>query len=893
MRLRTILLSLLGLVVLLVGAAFAALMSIDFSKYRGTIEQKVAEATGRQFKIGSDFKIELGLSPSLVANDVSFANASWGSRPQMVVVKQFEVQINLLPLLFGTISVAHLNLTDADIMLETDAKGVGNWEFQTAAGQQAKPPPPAAAPPKPTSGSEFHLPEIHDLNIEGVLLQFHDGQTKQTRRFSLGHLNLREDSPNAPLKIDINGTYNDFYAEITGGFGSAATLADGRQPSPIDLTLKLGATDTTLRVQGVLANEFEARGYDLHVTASTSEMAQFADFSRDAHFGTFQLPKIGPLKADLHIVDAGGANATTGGVPSLAGASIDAGRPDLLRLQVGGAVRALVELKGIALDVTVSGQEIGALSGLVLPGLPNGLPKFPPLGPYKLAVKLENGPDRIALPSVRFDLGGEDQLKLGFSGAIRDPLAGKGYALTFNGSAKDLASVSREFNLGLPLTGPLSMTAKIADAGPQQYTLSGLAISAEGSDIGGSGSLSLAGARPQGSIELASNMVDLGKLMPSLKSPTVSGAPPRPAPPGPKPTGAKSADGGRVFPASPLPLDVLGAAETDVKYQAIAIRTPDGPVFHDTTIRLGLHDGNLSVEPVSTTIGNGQITGALSVQGKTGAAAFKFGIKNVSLDEIDHEVPGEDLVDGGITNADLNLSGTGNSVRAIMGNLNGTLFLAVGPGSFKARYTDMLGLGGLTDLVGKSLPKIERTTLHCMVTRFDVSNGLARSRVLLADTGRLTLDGAGTINLKTEQLDIGLDTHTKVTNLLSLMPPIHAGGTLANPDFEPDVGRAAVGLVGNVIDDILRQPGNVLSSLFGSDQTPPDQRICNAAYAKAERTASAGAVPNAAAPPGQTTPGQAPAQPSPPQNPPPKSTGDKIQDLGQGIQRSLRGLFGK
>ena len=888
MRLRTILFALVGLIVILVGTAVTVLMTTDYGKYRGTIEQKVTEATGRKFTIGSDFHVRIGLTPTLVANDVAFANATWGSRPNMAVVKQFEVQINLWPLLFGTISVAHLKLIDADILLETDAKGLGNWELPTVRAPAAAAAPAPSRQSQESSGGKVYLPEIHDLNIEGVLLQFRDGQTKETRRFSLGHLNLSETDPDAPLKIDINGTYNDFYAEIGGSVGSLAALGTPGSPLPVDITAKLGATDTTLRIQGQFAQPLEARGYDLHVTASTNELAQFADFSRDAHFGAIRLPKIGPLKADLHIADAGGANAATGGVPSLAAVSLDAGRPDLLRLQVAGAVRELVELKGVALDVTASGQEIGALSGLVLPGLPNGLPKFPPLGPYKLAVKLENGPNRISLPSVRFDLGGDDQLKLGFGGAIRDPLAGKGYALTFDGSAKDLAAVSREFDLGLPLTGPLSMTAKIADAGPQRYTLSGLAISAEGSDIGGSGSLSLAGAQPEGSVDLASTMVDLGKLMPSLKSPTVPGAPPPP----PRP---KVASDGRVFPASPLPFDLLGAAEADVKYHAAAIRTPDGPEFHDTTIHIGLHGGNLSVEPVSTTIGNGQITGALSVQGKTVATAFKFAIKNVSLHEIDHEVPGEDLVDGGITNADLDLTGTGDSVRAIMADLNGTLFLGIGPGSFRARYTDMLGLSGLTNLVGKSLPKIERTTLHCFVARFDVSNGLARSRVLLADTGRLTLDGSGTINLRTEQLDMGMDSHTKVTNLLSLMPPIHIGGTLANPDFEPDVGAAAFGLVGNVIDDILRQPGNLINSLFGGQEAPADQKICNAAYAKAERVAAAGAVPRAAAPSGQTPSGQAPAQPSQPQTKPPanKSTGDRIQDLGQGIQRSLKGLFGQ
>ena len=890
MRLRTILLSLLAVLVLAVGGAFAALMSIDFGKYRGPIERKVTEATGRQFKIGSDFQIKLGLAPSLVANDVEFANASWGSRPQMVVVKQFEVQINLLPLLFGTISVAHLKLIDADILLETDAKGVGNWEFlQSAAAQvtAAKPAPVATAPKQDSSG-EIRLPEIHDLYIEGVLLQFHDGQTKETRRFSLGHLALSADNPAAPVKIDINGTYNDFYAEIGGSVGSLASLGTRGTPHPVDITAKLGATDTVVRIQGNFAQPLEARGYDLHVTAGTNEMAQFADFARDAHFGTFPLPKIGPFKADLHIIDAGAADAASGGVPSLAAASIDAGRADLLRLQVGGAVRELVELKGIALDVTASGQEIGALSGLILPGVPNGLPQFPPLGPYKLAVKLADGPDRIALPSVRLDLGRDPGLKLAVSGAIQDPLAGKGYALTVDGHAQDLAAVVDEFKLGLPLTGPLSVSGKIADTGPQRYGFTGLAVTAEGSDIGGDGALSLAGAKPAASAELSSTMIDLGKIMPALKSHRARGGPQAPSPGSPSPPGKPAGDG-RVFPADPLPLSFLNAMDADLRYRAAAIRMPDGPEFHDTTVQMSLHEGALSVQPLTSTIGNGQMTGALSLENKSDAMALKLALKNVSLEEIDREVPGEHLVDGGLTNADLDVRGAGSSVRALMGSLNGTLFLGIGPGTFKARYTDMLGLGGLTDVVGKSLPKLERTTLHCLVARFDVSNGLAKSRVLLGDTGRLTLDGSGTINLKTEELDIGLDTHTKVTNLLSLMPPIHVGGTLASPDFEPDVGQAAAGLVGNVIDDILRQPGNVISSLFGGDQTPPEQKICNAAYAKAERTASAVPAGKAAAPaaPPAAQPAPAPA-PSPKKQP-----NDPIQDLGQGIQRNLRGLFGK
>lgn len=873
MRLRTILLSLLALVVLLLGAAFTVLLTTDYSKYRSTIEQKVTEATGRAFKIGSDFHVQIGLSPMLVANDVELANAPWGSRPNMIVVKQFEVQINLLPLIFGRISVAHLKLIDADILLETDKDGRGNWEFDTAAAPATAPAAAPASPAGPASGGEINLPEIHDLNIEGVLLQFRDGQTNELRRFSLGHLNLTSAGRNAPLSIDINGTYNDFYAEIGGTVGAPAALARHGAPFPVDITAKLGATDTVLRVQGVFKEPLEAKGYDLRVTATTNELAQIADFARDAHIAQFQLPKLGPLKAEFAVVDAGPANAATGGVPSLSAVSIDAGRPDLLHLQVTGAVREAIALKGIALDVVASGQEIGALSGLVLPGVPGGLPQFPPFGPYKLDVKIADGPNRISLPAVRLDLGRDDQLKLAIEGAIRDPLAGEGYALTLDGRAQDLAAVAREFKLDVPLAGPLTVSGKVSDTGPNRYALSGFAVKAAGSDIGGSGSLSLAGARPVASVDLASTMIDLSQIMPPRQLPGT-----RPPPP---PAAAKPAGDGRVFPNDPLPFDVLQSFDGDLRYRAATIRTPDGPEFHDTIVQAGLHDGVLSVQPISTAVGNGEIAGAASLDGRTGAALVKLTAKNVSLHEIDREVPGEDLVDGGLTNAVIDVGGTGKTVRALAGNLDGTIFLGIGPGSFKSRYTDMLGLTGLTNLVGKSLPRIERTTLHCFVTRFDINNGLAKSRVLLADTGRMTLDGSGTINLKTERLDLGLDTHTKVTNLLSLMPPVRIGGTLADPDFEPDVGAAAFGLVGNVIDDILRQPGNLLNSIIGGEQPPGDQKICAAAYARAGQPFPASPRAGAAttAPKG----GSSGASSAPEK---------AIQNLGNSLQRGIRGLGG-
>ena len=51
------------------------------------------EATGRDLKINGKFAVKVGLSPSLQVNDVSFQNASWGSRADLGTFKQLDVEL--------------------------------------------------------------------------------------------------------------------------------------------------------------------------------------------------------------------------------------------------------------------------------------------------------------------------------------------------------------------------------------------------------------------------------------------------------------------------------------------------------------------------------------------------------------------------------------------------------------------------------------------------------------------------------------------------------------------------------------------------------------------------------------------------------------------------------
>ena len=97
-RLFKILSILSVLLVAIVVAAVAVLSSLDFNDYKGVIAEEVKKATGRDLKISGDLKLHISLTPSLYVDGVTFANAPWGSRPEMVSLKRLEAEVALMPL---------------------------------------------------------------------------------------------------------------------------------------------------------------------------------------------------------------------------------------------------------------------------------------------------------------------------------------------------------------------------------------------------------------------------------------------------------------------------------------------------------------------------------------------------------------------------------------------------------------------------------------------------------------------------------------------------------------------------------------------------------------------------------------------------------------------------
>jgi uncharacterized protein involved in outer membrane biogenesis len=133
-------------------------------------------------------------------------------------------------------------------------------------------------------------------------------------------------------------------------------------------------------------------------------------------------------------------------------------------------------------------------------------------------------------------------------------------------------------------------------------------------------------------------------------------------------------------------------------------------------------------------------------------------------------------------------------MEVLFENAHGEISLAAWPQNFQAGVLDLWS----ANLVLAILPAPdsgEASRLNCLVTRFDIEDGLMTSRTTLLDTTATIIRGRGTIDLQGEQLDLLVWPQAKREKFLSVSTPVTITGSFE--DFR--IGVEPAGFVGTVI----------------------------------------------------------------------------------------------
>jgi len=232
-----------------VAAMFAIIQSIDFNSYKDLVAQQVKAATGRDLVLAGNVKVAISLIPHLEIDQVSFRNADWGSEPQMLKLEKLEADVALIPLLSSQIQIKQVRLVGADILLETNKDGLGNWVMGT---------------PSTGGTSSAPLPQISQVAIEKATLRWKNGVTGKMRTLAVDKLSLSPSDAVGNLAIAFDGKVDMVPVNLKGITGTLASFTQG--PLPINATGQIAGGD--LAVKGEVADPASLKGIALELTLS-------------------------------------------------------------------------------------------------------------------------------------------------------------------------------------------------------------------------------------------------------------------------------------------------------------------------------------------------------------------------------------------------------------------------------------------------------------------------------------------------------------------------------------------------------------------------------------------------------------------------------------------------
>jgi uncharacterized protein involved in outer membrane biogenesis len=543
------------------------------------------------------------------------------------------------------------------------------------------------------------------------------------------------------------------------------------------LDLSAGSAELAkVKVRGGVGDLSSWEGIDLRIKAQGNNVAELEQIIGRP------LPLEGPYAFAGHLV------SPTSKLWRVDGLDLDLGKTKLkghLDLDLaGGEPRLYVVAFSPALNLEPLKDDGNGVLGL--------LKKSPDLGPLAVAARLARSGGRWAAEALDLQAGADSLVAIVVRGTIQSLGDLRGLDMEVRCQGNEVEKLVKLMGKEVAVTGPFTLSGRVLDPEPEVYEIQDLSAALAESDLEGSLRVNLASKRPEVTADLSSRRLDLRPLF------AEEGAAP------PPPAGGKEE---RVFSTEPLPFDWLTRADGSLKLRAGVLLVPRFAV-ESLDFDAVLRDGAFEAKPVTFGVGGGTGEGYLAIhnQGQGAAVTAAARLKDVEVGPMLDLLRYERNLEGSL-DVDMKLSGSGDSPAALMGGLNGQVHLAMGNGKIAMKYLRALDSdlqATLLRLINPFQEQTSFTNFTCFVNRANIHDGTARVKLLL-DTDQTTIVAAGDVDLKTEQLDIGIKPSPKsgyglkgVAQLTlgfnELAKPLKLGGTLSRPSMAIDPAQAMLAI---------------------------------------------------------------------------------------------------
>ena len=744
MRIIRFILVLVLVLLVVVLAALAYLHFADLNRHRDVIESMVTEATGREFRIEGDLDLDLLPTVRLQVDELKLANAEWGSEPSMAEIGHFMAALRPASLLFGPLEVVGLELSDASVLVESDAEGQSNWTF----------------PPEEEDGDVGEDEEqaqggergglaiiFDDVDIENILVT-RRAPGAEDQIYRLDELTVEPDSADRMVLAGA-GSILELPLTLNGEVGTRQGLAE------------VGAADYTL----VLALG------DLAIDLTGSRVAVGSD-------GTSRLEAVVRSEDLAQFLASVGVESTLAAPLSLAAdvTAIEDGLRADLKTSLGD-VTTSAEIAVRAGEVSFDGElspldKLGAM--LEVAGLPAAALTF------KGALVAAAG--NMQVNDVRLATG---DTSLTVSGTLASGEGGSSLQVAASGeSLADLLTT-------LPAL-PFDVSAALALA-PAGVRVDPLQARFGSSDLAGSVSLDT-GEPGALQADLVAKRLDLAEFStgdevdPGTEQPA-AGAEEAAGGGQAEVSDSESAEssGKYVFRDEPLPFEMLQQRQMDVTLSVDTL-VSSGVTLENLKAAASLHEGALDATADFTTLNGGKSANRIQLKTAGEQADLVADIKvrdiRVNIASGDVKSP-EDIPPISIT---VEVTSSGGTPRALAANSNGSVLVTMAPGVIEAGVLGAVSGDILAQLFSAVNPLAEQdptSRLECGIVAVDIKDGLADVEPLMVQSEKLLIVAGGTLDLNTEKLNFEFNTKPRegvgVSADMFVTPFVSLEGTLASP----------------------------------------------------------------------------------------------------------------
>jgi len=353
----------------------------------------------------------------------------------------------------------------------------------------------------------------------------------------------------------------------------------------------------------------------------------------------------------------------------------------------------------------------------------------------------------------------------------------------------DLADLYDLTGVPFPNSPPYRLTGRLTRNG-KLWRVPDLGGRVGDSDVGGQVSVDGSGARPFVTAELRSRQLDFDDLA------AIFGGPPSTAPGETASEDQRAMDRRltaqrRLLADATLKIERIRAVDADVTYRADHVHAERLPL-RAASARIRLGRGLLVVEQLRLELAQGSVTGVarLDARGKTPVSSIDVRLTKARLEEVVSIRTGGPPPLTGALVARVKLTGTGDSVRRAAADADGEVLLVVPGGEIRRAFAELLGVN-VTKGLGLLLAKDQsRTDLRCAVAHFQARDGMLTANRIIFDTGPVLGTGAGTVDLRTERIDVRLKGHPKEARLIRVIAPVTLRGPITKPEFGVETGQA-------------------------------------------------------------------------------------------------------